>query len=165
MVGSLTACDACVARPGPVGRTVPSQDNFEPVLPGRNGKQLTRCNTCRGKPPDGAKQTSAASPFGALAGANAMIDNTKEVDIAEDKLINHFAERYPGIINENPHAPLSVMESLTQAYQILTTRSRPRAVPRQPVYYSDGACSDVSNLRILRTAYCVLKISSFVGAV
>ena len=60
----------------------------------RNGKQLTRCNTCRGKPPDGAKQTSAASPIGALAGANAMIGITKEVDVAEDKLINHFAQRY-----------------------------------------------------------------------
>ena len=54
-----------------------------------------------------------------------------------------WTHRYPGIINENPHAPLSVMESLTQACQILTTRARPRAVPRQPVYYSDGALNSM----------------------
>ena len=28
------ACIAHVARPGAVDRTLPSQDNFEPVLPG-----------------------------------------------------------------------------------------------------------------------------------
>ena len=58
-------------------------------------------------------------------------------------LLFFWTHRYPGIINENPHAPLSVMESLTQACQILTTRARPRAVPRQPVYYSDGALNSM----------------------